>query len=231
MSSQDAPAGVSDMSPIVVVTPADAAGRTQEDRMLHRPAAARGPAAGLLLVLAGCGAAESDGTAAPYTPGEAIRSALASQQARATQTDERSGPGPVAKEVGQEARLVGEDDAVLLSFTVEAVRPDVTCDVPGAPAPAVGRFVAVDLTVTAGAELPGELSFDPSRFTVTGPDHVPVPDLTGPGAVCLRDAFPAGPLAPGGTYRGTVVLDSPVSSGLLGVTPLGPDDADWQWEF
>ena len=120
---------------------------------------------------------------------------------------------------------------MLLSFSVEAGRPDVTCDVPGAPAPAVGQFVAVDQTVTTGAELPGELSFDPARSTVTGPDFGPVSDLTGPGAACLRDAFPSGPLAPGGTYRGTVVLDSPVSSGLLDVVPLGPDDADWQWEF
>ena len=199
--------------------------------MLHRSVTAGGALAGLVLVLAGCGTAESDDAAAPYTPGEAIRSALASQQARATQTDERSGPGPVAKEVGQEARLVGEDDAVLLSFTVEVIRTDVTCDVSGAVAPVAGQFVAVDLTVTTGGHLPGEVAFDPARFTVTGPDHVPVPDLTGPGAACLRDAFPAGPLAPGGTYRGTVVLDSPVSSGLLDVLPLGPDDADWQWEF
>ena len=200
--------------------------------MLHRSAAAGGAVAGLVLVLAGCGSgADSDDAAAPYTPGAAIQSALASQQARATQTDERDGRAPVAKAVGQEARLLGEGDAVLLSFTVDAIRPDVTCDVPGAPAPAAGGYVAVDLTVTTGAQLPGEVSFDPDRFTVTGPDYVPVHDLTGPGAACLGDAFPTGPLAAGGTYRGTVVLDSPAAAGLLDVQPLGPDDVDWQWEF
>ena len=211
--------------------PAPVAGRTPEDAVPHRSLTAGGAAAGLALVLAGCGTAGTDDAAAPYTPGAAIQSALASQRAQATQTDERSGRGPVAKQVGQEARLLGEGDVVLLSFTVEAIRPDVTCDVPGAAAPVAGQFVAVDLTVTTGAELPGEVSFDPARFTVTGSDYVPVHDLTGPGAGCLRDSFPAGPLAPGGSYRGTVVLDSPVAGGLLDVVPLGPDDVDWQWEF
>jgi hypothetical protein len=199
--------------------------------MQHRSVAG-GAVAGLVLLLAGCGSgADRDDAAAPYTPGAAIQSALASQQARATQTDERDGRAPVAKAVGQEARLLGDGDVVLLSLTVDAIRPGVTCDVPGAPAPAAGQFVAVDLTVTTGAQLPGEVSFDPGRFTVTGPDYVPVHDLTGPGAACLGDAFPTGPLAAGGTYRGTVVLDSPAAAGLLDVQPLGPEDVDWQWEF
>ena len=105
MGRADAPSAGDDISPTVAVTPAAAAGHIPEERVLHRSAATGGAVAGLVLV--GCAAAERDDAAAPCTPGEAIRSALAWQQGRAMQTDERSGPGPVAEQVGQVARLVG----------------------------------------------------------------------------------------------------------------------------
>jgi hypothetical protein len=76
------------------------------------------------------------------------------------------------------------------------------------------------------------ISFTESDFRVIGPDGVTVPNVTGNAYSCLGSGrtLSGVQIGPGQQYVGTVVIDSPVTSGSLVFAPAG-SATGWEWEF
>lgn len=76
------------------------------------------------------------------------------------------------------------------------------------------------------------MQFTSDHFKVVGSDGVTVSDVRGNGYSCLgaSEAFTTDQLGPGQQYVGTVVIDSPVTTGALIYTYPGMTTG-WEWQF
>jgi hypothetical protein len=203
-------------------------------------------AASACLLLGGCsGGADGDapaarGTSAPTltlpTPSSAVVSNGTTAPSRATpqSTAVINDRGNVVEALGQQAGIRAPDGQQAVVFAVDAVVIDPPCS--GAQQPANGHYLGVRVRVTTGdlGFLGGSWSMSADDFAVAGPDGDLRFDLGGDGgATCLRAAerFPTTPLEPHRQYVGTVVLDSPLTSGTLVFSTPALQGSGWEWRF
>jgi hypothetical protein len=103
---------------------------------------------------------------------------------------------------------------------VECSTPDVL--------PSNGTFLGLSVRIAAVAGA----SVDPADFELLNGDGSTSPLVTSSALACLPDQAAAlsGPLAAGAVVTGTVVLDSPATSGTLAFRPgAATAGATWSW--
>jgi len=143
--------------------------------------------------------------------------------------------GNVVQVTGQQAGIQGPDGRSQVIFSVDSVVVDQPCA--GGRSPATnGQYLGVQVRVATGdlGFLGGTWSMSANDFAVVQPDGTMRFDLGTEGALnCLDGSsrFPATALEPGRTYTGTIVLDSPVTSGTLVFAPPGLQGNGWEWQF
>lgn len=193
----------------------------------------------LLLALTACGGngAERDSSADPELPSSS--SASASPTEEVSNEPVRSDRGNIVKTLGQEGGFFGPNDPdgtgpLVLSFTVDSITPDVECNSGFASPPDNGHFIGIDLRVSTSADYPADeylTTFTAADFSVVGPDGLTVSDVQGQAFSCLgENEFTYDPMGPGQQYAGTVVIDSPATSGVLVYKP-GGEPTGWEWPF
>lgn len=204
------------------------------------PLAIGGAVAALLLALAGCTGRSAVSAApkdAPTLP--AVQSSTAPPPSTTPSQAATNEHGNLDKAFGQEAGLLGDDGSALLTFAVDAVHVDPHCTSDYSESPKNGHFLGIDLRVSTSSSLPADsfVSFSASDFSVIGPDGVTHTDVGDFEAYsCLADSqmFTSDPLGAGQKYVGTIVIDSPVTTGslVLNGTTLGVGNAGgWEWQF
>jgi hypothetical protein len=210
------------------------------------PAVGTAVALTLSLLLTGCSdPAEDAGDSAAATTSEAPltlppASSSASSSPTTATTSTSSAPvepnerGNVVQVTGQQAGIQGPDGDQEVIFSVDAVVLDQPCS-GGGPA-TNGHYLGVQVRVTTGdlAFLGGTWSMSANDFAILQPDGTMRFDLATEGALqCLAgsDRFPVSALEPGHQYTGTIVLDSPVTSGTLVFAPPGLQGDGWEWQF
>ena len=131
--------------------------------------------------------------------------------------------------IGESFDVVDAAGTVQYTITVVGVTVDVACTAPGATAAENGHLVGLQVAVTPVA---GETSLDASDFFVVASDGIATAPATAAAAACLTEAetLPAGPLAAGQAYAGTVVLDVAAPSGSIVHRP-DPAAAGAVWVF
>lgn len=209
-----------------------------------------------LVALAGCGGAGSvDPKAAASQAARASQSAAAearrvaanaaadasaaasaSAAAGAAQQTNANGAalnshGNIPKAIGQEGGMTDTPGGpAVLTFSIDAIRVDPPCNAPASSKPLNGHYVVATMRVTTTPGYTGSLVIDEKDFSIIGPDGVTVTDVAGYGFTCMRNRFFDLPLHPGQTYRGEVILDSPVTAGSLIFAP--PDaQTGWEWQI
>lgn len=191
-----------------------------------------------VVVLAGCSSGDGNKSASPTLPDKPSSSASTSA-ARTNQVGaELNSRGNVAKELGEDAFLkdpAGQDQ--VLTFAVDSVTADIPCTSGFDEPPVSGHYLGVAVRASTSPAYPADqyfLTFQPTDFKVIGPDGVTVSALGGNAYSCLpqQEMFTLDLLAPGQQYTGTVVLDSPVTSGSLIYAPQGGGGSTgWEWQF
>ena len=193
--------------------------------------------AAVATLLAGCGSDEPrDASADPQLP-----ETTATTSAPATSTGPpTSARGNRVKALGEEGGFCHLDDPdcsepLIVSFTVDAITVDIPCDSGFASPPANGHFIGINLRAATATDYDPNLfvHFTPDVFHVIGPDGVTVSNVATVEAYsCLNPArvFPQDPLGPGQQYVGTIVIDSPATSGVLTYIPPG-QATGWEWPF
>ena len=143
--------------------------------------------------------------------------------------------GNVVQVTGQQAGIQGPDGRQQVIFSVDSVVVDQPCSGEQS-APMNGHYLGVQVRVTTGdlGFLGGTWSMSANDFAVVQPDGTLRFDLATEGALdCLDGSgrFPTTALEPGRKYTGTIVLDSPVTSGTLVFAPPGLQGNGWEWQF
>jgi hypothetical protein len=202
--------------------------------------------AALALLVCGCSdpaepAEESAATTAadaplalPPAPSSASSTGSASTSSSSPAPVEESERGNVVQVTGQQAGIQGPDGQQEVIFSVDAVVVDQPCS--GGPPATNGHYLGVQVRVTTGdlGFLGGTWSMSANDFAVVQSDGSMRFDLGSEGALqCLdgSDRFPVTALEPGHKYSGTIVLDSPVTSGTLVFAPPGLQGNGWEWRF
>jgi hypothetical protein len=191
-------------------------------------------AAATLLPLAAC-SSSGDGEAQ-----EAAGATLPTTPSAAPETSEPAGPsksdrGNVIKQLGEEAygTLLDTDERVF-TFAIDAIRVDQPCNSGFADEPANGHFIGIDVRAATTPNLPADwfIQVSADNFQVIGPDGLTVTDVWGTAYSCLDTAnsFTTDQLGPAQQYAGTVVIDSPVTSGTL-VYKVPGEPTGWEWQF
>ncbi|MGY1845518.1 hypothetical protein [Modestobacter sp. SYSU DS0875] len=198
----------------------------------------------LTITLAGCGNSIEDepDASAPTLPdvqseveANASADAQAEEEAAAASSTgpETNARGNIVKELGEEGRLVSEDDGeTLYSFAIDSITPDVPCtEEYGSYDPENGHLTAVQMRVSTGAFTPEDFSYlsvGSSDFSFIGSDGLTFTNVDTVATYgCLSESvkFPSGELNPGSQYAGAVLLDLPEASGTLIYQPssmMGP---------
>jgi hypothetical protein len=171
--------------------------------------------------------ASATGTPSPSSTASATTSASAS----AVINDR----GNVVQATGQQAGIRAPDGTQAVIFTVDAVAVDQTCS-DGVPPPKNGHYLGVQVRVTTGNLdfLGGSWSMSADDFALLDPKGGMRFDLAGDGAAkCLRASQRLAPttLRPNRQYVGTIVLDSPATTGTLVFSPPGVQGNGWEWTF
>lgn len=204
------------------------------------------------LMLSGCtddvapaaGAAGTTGStgtaAATLTLPSASASASTSTAPESSPPSSDAGPtindrGNVVEKLGQQAGIRTSEGRQAVIFAVDSVEIDPTCSGRNVPA-TNGHYLGVRVRVTTGdlAFLGGTWSMSEDDFAIQGPDGALRFDVAGKGASnCLPEAerFPATSLQPNRQYVGTIVLDSPVTSGTLVFSTPALQGNGWEWQF
>jgi len=186
-----------------------------------------------LLPLAACssGDAEAQEAAGATLPTTASAGPEASEPAGPAKSDR----GNVIKQVGEEAyvTLLDRDERVV-TFSIDAIRVDQPCNSGFADEPVNGHFVGIDVRAATTPNLPADwfIQLSADNFQVIGPDGLTVTDVWGTAYSCLDTAssFTTDQLGPAQQYAGTVVIDSPVTSGTL-VYKVPGGLTGWEWQF
>lgn len=184
------------------------------------------------LLLAGCSSSgEDDGQAAPSLP--------STSSAAESDGPARSDRGNIIKAFGEEGGFCSPTattctaEDLVLTFTVDSVTVDPECTSGFANPPDNGHFIGINLRVATSAEYPPDYyaTFTAADFSVIGPDGLTVDDVQGQAYLCLGPAgFTQDLIGPGQQYAGTVVIDSPATSGTLVYKAAG-EATGWEWQF
>jgi hypothetical protein len=148
--------------------------------------------------------------------------------------------GNLVKKIGEAASLTtkpggGEE---ILTFVVDSITPDFTCDGDNAESAENGHFVAMKLRVSTGPALSKAMSYTTigsNNFNYIDPQGI-THDSSSAGSMasffCLKDAemFTQDPLGDSQQYVGTVVLDEPGNSGTL-VFKFPGAEGGWEYNF
>ncbi|MGY1761039.1 hypothetical protein ACI79G_07085 [Geodermatophilus sp. SYSU D00779] len=191
-------------------------------------------AAATCLTLAACGGEDSAST-------EAADATLPTQTSAAPTSAEPDGParsdrGNIIKQIGEEGgnSLDENSDELVFRFAVDAIRVDQECNSGYPQEPTNGHFIGIDVRAATTANLPPDffVQMSADQFQVIGPDGLTVTDVWGTAYSCLDSAssFTSDQLGPAQQYAGTVVIDSPVTSGTLVYKHPG-DTTGWEWQF
>jgi hypothetical protein len=173
--------------------------------------------------------ASATGTTSPSSTASAPTSASASTSAVINDR------GNVVQATGQQAGIRAPDGTQAVIFTVDAVAVDQKCS-DGAPPPKNGHYLGVQVRVTTGNLdfLGGSWSMSADDFALLDPKGGMRFDLAGDSAAkCLRESQRLVPttLRPNRQYVGTIVLDSPATTGTLVFSPPGVQGNGWEWTF
>jgi hypothetical protein len=173
--------------------------------------------------------------ALPPAPSSGSASSAPSTTSSPSAPAEPNERGNVVQVTGQQAGIQGPDGRQQVIFSVDSVVVDQPCSGEQS-APTNGHYLGVQVRVTTGdlGFLGGTWSMSANDFAVVQPDGTMRFDLGTEGAQrCLDDSgrFPGTALEPGRKYTGTIVLDSPVTSGTLVFAPPGLQGNGWEWQF
>lgn len=152
--------------------------------------------------------------------------------------------GHIMKDLGEVGGLSHPDDLtpsleeLVLSFSIDAIRVDAPCPGQFAEDPQNGHFVALDIRASTTENYPADVYYfqmNPASFSFVGTDGVFVQNIaTTPTYGCMDyddpNLFPSATFTPASSYRGTVILDIPETSGTLIWTPMG-GTSGWEWQI
>jgi hypothetical protein len=152
--------------------------------------------------------------------------------------------GHIMKDLGEVGGLSHPDDLtpsleeLVLSFSIDAIRVDAPCTSEYAEEPENGHFVALDIRASTTENYPADVYYfnmNPTTFSFVGSDGVFVQNIaTTPTYGCMDyddpNLFPSATFTPASSYRGTVILDIPETSGTLIWTPMG-GTSGWEWQI
>lgn len=190
------------------------------------------------LLLAGCGSDQPDREAAAPTLPSTTTAEPSSDAPPSGPV--RSDRGNIIKALGEEGGICGPgvtectEEALVLTFTVDSITVGVECTSGFSVPPDNGNYIGIGLRVATSADYPADwfATFTAGDFRIIGPDGLTITDVQGQAASCLGDnGFTYQPIGPGQQYAGTVVLDSPVTSGVLVYAPPGMGGTGWEWPF
>jgi hypothetical protein len=175
------------------------------------------------MLLTACGGTADDPASAPTVPsvGETTESTTSDPATPADASlNER---GNLERSIGEEIEFPRDDPVVTMVF--DAITPDFGCTSETADPPENGHFLGLQIRVSTAPDLRDVIpvfTVSPSEFTVIGADGITVAGLDTFAALSCVDepGFPATGLGAGQQYVGTVVLDSPVTSGTLLFQPI-----------
>lgn len=158
--------------------------------------------------------------------------------------DDTNERGNTEVALGEEVGMTDSslDDAVIVRFTIDKIRPITVddCEMPEyQDPPENGQLIAVDIRAATTKELGQSdaadfLSIDSTDFSYIAPDGVTLTDLSTIstyGCVPSSQEFTSDTLRPASKYRGTMVLDVTKAKGFLVYRPYYADDLSWEWKF
>jgi hypothetical protein len=193
------------------------------------------PALALVLVLSGCGfrdRADPDAAEAGRVPATASSSAAGSTTEAA-----RNDRGNIPMQLGEPLAVVssaapGAPPPVTLS--IDEIDVDPPCQEDFEEPPENGHFVGLLLRATAlpAYDPKAFVSFTDYDFRVIGPDGNVTPSVSDIAGDCMDAKFLIHNMriGPGQEYIGWIVLDVPVTTGLLVYAPHGASTG-WEWRF
>ena len=152
--------------------------------------------------------------------------------------------GHIMKDLGEVGGLFHPDDLtpsleeLVLSFAIDAIRVDAPCTSEFAEDPENGHFVALDIRASTTENYPADafhFQVNPGSFSFVGSDGVFVQNIaTTPTHGCMGyddpNLFPSVAFTPATSYRGSVILDIPETTGTLVWTPMG-GTSGWEWQI
>lgn len=191
------------------------------------------------LSLAALAACSAPAPAAPQL-NVPLASEAAAAPAPSAPTGEQSERGNLIKKLGEPAAFgptaSGQVDPVV-TFAVDKITVGAKCT-SAYPQPAEhGNLVRVDLRAETAKTLPpdGFYMISGWDFSTVGADGITETQLvTGPAAMCLdeSDMFHGQQFAPASKYRGSIVIDTKNSSGVLVLKPsFMMTTGGWEWEY
>jgi hypothetical protein len=192
----------------------------------------------LLLLVAGCANTVTGQATHSNLPLPNTTSAAAPSSSTAAASPSKNARGNLVKKLGEPAGLtdLAHGGAVVMTFTIDSVQPDLQCDTSFAQKPENGHFLGVHFRATTA-----NLSAVSQHTTVTASnfqfiDPQGLTHATGgslPASECLKDSekFPESGGGANQQDAGIIVLDQPAASGtLIFKFDPGPPNG-WEWSF
>jgi hypothetical protein len=150
---------------------------------------------------------------------------------------DRSERGNVVKQVGETAAFGPTQDQLVVKFVVDKITVGAKCTADYAQPAERGTFVKVDMRAETDPTMPanGLYMINGWDFSTVGADGVTESDLvTGAGSSCIdpNEALSNQPFSPGSKYRGSIVLDTKNTSGVLVLKPaFMATTGGWEWQY
>lgn len=184
----------------------------------------------LIVLLAACGTPATPQLGVPPAGGTPAAPAVAAPAADLSERGNR------IKQLGEIAGYGPTDQDIVVTFAIDQITVDAKCTSQFAQKPENGRFIKVDLRAETKPTMPTDrgYSINPFDFTTIGADGITEQSLTtGPAFTCIDPSaqFPAA-ISPGSKYRGSIILDTKNTSGVLVYRPgfdLG--GSGWEWKY
>ena len=208
------------------------------------PAAASAPGRDLITVIRAAAAALAlpallAACAAPATSTPPLNvppaPEVSAPAAAATPAGDLSTRGNVVKQPGEIAGFGPTQDNIVVTFAIDKITVDAKCTSSYAQKPENGHFVKLDVRAETKPTMPTDrgYSINPFEFSTVGPDGITEQSLTtGSSFTCLdqSEQFPS-TISPGSKYRGSLILDTKNTSGVLVYRPNFMLGGGWEWNY
>jgi hypothetical protein len=188
----------------------------------------------ILVVVAGC-ASTSTPPATPNVPLAPSATAVATAPTPSPFGPSETSPrGLLVKQVGQPAGFTNPAGEITATFVLDKIAVDANCTSEFSQEPQNGHFIRLDFRVetTSAAKPEDFLSINPFSWSIVDPDGITESSVTsGQSYSCLKsdEQLSTGPFTPASKYRGSIVLDSKNTSGILMFRPA--PTVGWEWTF